>query len=92
MLRVVASDTTSSPDTRRAELAAGIATIVLVVAHAVVFYPSEIVTATGGHVYGFLPGLALAAGGWLLAALLSYALGRSAGRPFLRRLLGRRFD
>lgn len=33
----------------------------------------------------------LEADGRLLAALLSYALGRSVGRPLLRRLLGRRF-
>lgn len=64
----------------------------LMVGHAIVWYPSEIVTATAGYVYGFGPGLALVATGWLLAALLSYALGRSVGRPLLRRLLGDRFD
>lgn len=64
----------------------------LMVGHAIVFYPSEIVTATAGYVYGFGPGLALVVVGWLLAALLSYALGRSVGRPLLRRLLGRRFE
>jgi uncharacterized membrane protein YdjX (TVP38/TMEM64 family) len=60
--------------------------------HAIVWYPSEIVTATAGYVYGFGPGLALVVGGWLLAALLTYALGRSVGRPLLQRLLGHRFD
>jgi uncharacterized membrane protein YdjX (TVP38/TMEM64 family) len=64
----------------------------LMVIHAVVWYPSEILTATAGYVYGFGPGLAFAAGGWFLAAMLSYALGRSVGRPVLQRLLGRRFD
>jgi uncharacterized membrane protein YdjX (TVP38/TMEM64 family) len=63
----------------------------LMLAHAIVFYPSEIITATAGYVYGFGPGLAFVVGGWLLAALLSYALGRSVGRPVLRRVLGRRF-
>ena len=63
----------------------------LMLCHAVVFYPSEIVTATAAYVYGFAAGLAFVVGGWLLAALLSYALGRSVGRPLLRRLLGRRF-
>jgi uncharacterized membrane protein YdjX (TVP38/TMEM64 family) len=62
------------------------------VVHAIVWYPSELVTTTAGYVYGFGPGLALAIGGWLLAALLSYALGRSVGRPLLRRVLGRRFE
>src|ERR1700743_2832466 len=49
----------------------------LMVIHAVVWYPSEIVTTTAGYVFGFAPGLALAVGGWLLAALLTYALGRA---------------
>ncbi len=64
----------------------------LMVVHAIVWYPSEIITATAGYVYGFGPGLAFAMSGWFLAAMLSYALGRSVGRPVLQRLLGRRFD
>ncbi len=63
----------------------------LMLAHAIIFYPSEIVTATAGYVYGFGPGLAFVVVGWLLSALLSYALGRSVGRPVLRSVLGRRF-
>lgn len=63
----------------------------LMLGHAIVFYPSEIVTATAGYVYGFGPGLALVVGGWLVSALLCYALGRSVGRPLLRGLLGHRF-
>jgi uncharacterized membrane protein YdjX (TVP38/TMEM64 family) len=63
----------------------------LMLGHAIVFYPSEIVTATAGYVYGFGPGLALVVGGWLVSALLCYALGRSVGRPVLRALLGQRF-
>jgi uncharacterized membrane protein YdjX (TVP38/TMEM64 family) len=64
----------------------------LMLAHAIVFYPSEIVTATAGYVYGFAGGLAFVVAGWLLGALLSYALGASVGRPLLRSVLGRRFD
>ena len=63
----------------------------LMLAHAIIFYPSEIITTTAGYVYGFAAGLAFVVGGWLLAALLSYALGRSVGGPLLRRVLGRRF-
>jgi uncharacterized membrane protein YdjX (TVP38/TMEM64 family) len=63
----------------------------LMLAHAIVFYPSEIVTATAGYVYGFGPGLALVVAGWLVSALLSYALGRSVGRPLIRAVLGQRF-
>ncbi len=71
---------------------AGLALLLgLMVAHAVVFYPSEIVTATAGYIYGFMPALGLVVGGWLLTALLSYALGRTVGAPLLRALLGRRF-
>ena len=63
----------------------------LALAHAVIFYPSEIVTATAAWVYGFAPGLALMVGGWLAAALVTYALGRSVGRPLLRAIIGARF-
>jgi len=63
----------------------------LMVAHAVVFYPSEIITATAAYIYGFAPALALVLAGWLLTALLSYVLGRAVGGPLLRALLGRRF-
>ncbi len=73
--------------------AGGVALLLgLMVLHAIIFYPSEIVTTTAGYVYGFWPGLALAVGGWFVAALLSYALGRAVGGPVLRRLLGRRFE
>ena len=72
--------------------AGGIALLLgLMVAHAVVFYPSEIVTATAGYIYGFAPALGLVVAGWLLTALLSYALGRSIGGPLLRSVLGGRF-
>lgn len=72
--------------------AGGVALLLgLMLAHAIVFYPSEIITTTAGYVYGFWPGLALVLVGWLLSALLSYALGRSVGRPLLQRVLGRRF-
>lgn len=72
--------------------AGGIALLLgLMLCHAIVWYPSEIVTGTAAYVYGFGPGLGLVVGGWWLAALLSYALGRSVGRPVLRSILGHRF-
>ena len=72
-------------------LGAGGAALVLglMLAHAVLFYPTEILTATAGFAYGFPGGLALAVGGWLLSGLASYAIGRTVGRPVLARLLGR---
>jgi uncharacterized membrane protein YdjX (TVP38/TMEM64 family) len=63
----------------------------MMLAHAIVYYPTEIVTATAGFVYGFAPALAFVLAGWLASALLSYLLGRIIGRPLLRGILGRRF-
>ncbi len=65
--------------------------LALMFAHSLIWYPSEIVTATAGYVYGFVPGLALVLGGWLLAALITFAIGRAVGRPVLRAMLGHRF-
>lgn len=65
--------------------------LALMLLHALIFYPAEIVTATAGYVYGFLPGLALVMVGWLISGLLAFFLGRILGRPLLRTLLGARF-
>ena len=63
----------------------------LMLMHAVIYYPTELVTATAGFVYGWLPGLAIVIVGWLLSALLSYLLGRRLAGPLLQSLLGRRY-
>ena len=63
----------------------------LMLAHTVIFYPTEVITATAAFVFGFLPGLAIALVGWLASALLSYALGIVLGRPILHAALGPRF-
>jgi uncharacterized membrane protein YdjX (TVP38/TMEM64 family) len=60
----------------------------LMMVHAVLFYPSEIVTATAGFVYGFIPGLGLAISGWLASGLFAFLLGRTLGRPVLRAAFG----
>lgn len=62
----------------------------LMIVHAVIFYPTEALTATAGLVYGFLPGLALVTVGWLASALLAYLLGRTVGEPLARLLFGAR--
>ncbi|HET9074938.1 MAG TPA: VTT domain-containing protein [Solirubrobacteraceae bacterium] len=63
----------------------------LILVHAVVPYPSEILTSTAGFVYGFLPGMLFALIGWTVVALLTYGIGVTIGRPVLRTLLGHRF-
>jgi uncharacterized membrane protein YdjX (TVP38/TMEM64 family) len=60
----------------------------IILAHAVLFFPSEILNAVAGFVYGFAPGLALVCGAWLCSALLAYGLGRTVARPVLARVLG----
>jgi uncharacterized membrane protein YdjX (TVP38/TMEM64 family) len=65
----------------------------LMLAHAVIFYPTEIVTATAGFVYGFLPGLGLAMAGWLASGLFAYFLGHTLARRLLLAVFGgRRFS
>jgi uncharacterized membrane protein YdjX (TVP38/TMEM64 family) len=63
----------------------------LVLVHAVIWYPSEILNATAGFVYGFLPGTAFALFGWLISGAITYWLGRQLARPVLIALLGHRF-
>jgi uncharacterized membrane protein YdjX (TVP38/TMEM64 family) len=63
----------------------------LMLMHALIYYPTELVTATTGFVYGWGTGLAVVTGGWLLSALLSYLLGRLLAGPLLRALLGDRY-
>ena len=62
--------------------------LALTLIHAVVFYPAEIVDAAAGYAYGFFPALVLVMIGWLLSALLAYAIGGSVARPLLDRWLG----
>jgi uncharacterized membrane protein YdjX (TVP38/TMEM64 family) len=70
----------------------GLALLVgLMLMHALIYYPTELVTATAGFVYGWLPGLAIVTVGWLLSALLSYLVGRRLAGPLLQSLLGRRY-
>jgi uncharacterized membrane protein YdjX (TVP38/TMEM64 family) len=62
--------------------------LALTLVHAVIFYPAEIVDAAAGYAYGFFPALVLCLSGWMLSALLAYAIGASVGRPLLDRWLG----
>jgi uncharacterized membrane protein YdjX (TVP38/TMEM64 family) len=72
--------------------AGGLALLVgLMLMHSLVYYPTELVTATTAYIYGWPLGLAIAMGGWLLSGLVSYVLGRLFAGPLLRSLLGRRY-
>ena len=51
----------------------------LMLVHAVVPFPSELLNAAAGFVYGFWLALPLVLAGWLLSALATYAIGRGAG-------------
>jgi uncharacterized membrane protein YdjX (TVP38/TMEM64 family) len=77
----------------RAELkglgVAGAAVLVgLILVHAVVLFPAEIVNATAGLVFGFAIALPLVMVAWLVSALIAYWLGVVAGRPLALRLAG----
>lgn len=63
----------------------------LILTHAIIPYPSEILTSTAGYVYGFIPGALFAIAGWTVTAVFTYFIGRWVGRPVLRKILGRRF-
>jgi uncharacterized membrane protein YdjX (TVP38/TMEM64 family) len=65
----------------------------LIVIHAVVFYPAEIVNLAAGLVYGFGVAFPLVLAGWVVSGLVAYWIGRAAARPLLFRLVGqRRFE
>ncbi len=72
-------------------LGVGGAVIVLALAlvHTVVWYPTEILNAAAGYVYGFWVALPLLMAGWMLNAIIAYWIGRNAARPLLWRWLGR---
>lgn len=70
--------------------AAGVATLMaLAVVHSIVFFPSEILNAAAGFVWGFWLGLGLVMVGWLANAYVAWTIGRHGARPLLYRLFGR---
>ncbi|MEA2437734.1 MAG: hypothetical protein QOF65_2290 [Thermoleophilaceae bacterium] len=58
--------------------------------HAIVPFPTELVTAAAGFVYGFWLAVPLLLVCWLASALLAYWLAERFGRPLARRLVGAR--
>ncbi len=63
---------------------------VLILVHTFVWYPTEIVNAAAGFVYGFWLALALGMVGWTLQGMLAYVIGRKAARPLLYSFIGER--
>ena len=67
--------------------------LALALAHAVVWYPAEILDAAAGFVYGFWGALPLIMAAGVAIGVLGYWIGRHAARPLLYRLAGReRFE
>jgi uncharacterized membrane protein YdjX (TVP38/TMEM64 family) len=67
--------------------------LALIIIHAVVFFPAEIVNLAAGLVYGFGVAFPFVLAGWVISGLVAYWIGRAAARPLLYRLVGqRRFE
>jgi uncharacterized membrane protein YdjX (TVP38/TMEM64 family) len=80
-------------DLRGLGVAGVVISFILALAHAVVWYPAEILDLAVGYVYGFWGGLVLAMAGWVANGLISYWIGRHAARPLLYRFAGQdRFE
>jgi uncharacterized membrane protein YdjX (TVP38/TMEM64 family) len=62
--------------------------IAVILSHAIVPFPSELVTGAAGFVYGFWVALPMLLVFWLASALLAYWLAERFGRPLARRLIG----
>jgi len=91
LLAAVRGDTDEVREYPGGEGVTGMAVVLaLILVHAVVFHPAEIVNAAAGYVHGFGVAFPLVLGGWVLSGLAAYALGRTAGRPLLVRLVGER--
>jgi uncharacterized membrane protein YdjX (TVP38/TMEM64 family) len=89
-LRHAASgDTTALREQLRGTGVGGIILLyALMLAHAVVPFPAEITNLVTGFAYGIPGAMAICGTGWFFSALLTYALGRIAGRPVIVRLAG----
>lgn len=67
---------------------AAIAIAALVLAHTVIPFPAELVSAGAGFALGFAVALPLLLGLFLVSALIAYLIGSLAGRPVAERLVG----
>lgn len=60
----------------------------LMLAHAVIVFPAEVTNFAAGYVFGVPVAIVLCLSGWLLSALVTYAIGRFAGNALVIRLAG----
>ncbi|HET8975934.1 MAG TPA: VTT domain-containing protein [Solirubrobacterales bacterium] len=75
-------------DLRGLGVGAALLVVALAVAHAVVWYPAEILDAAAGYVFDFWVALPLIMASWVLSGLIAYYIGRHAARPLLYRFVG----
>jgi uncharacterized membrane protein YdjX (TVP38/TMEM64 family) len=82
----------NSRELRRELLDLGVVGVLVLLAvalsHAIVPFPTELVTGAAGFVYGFWLALPMLLACWLGSALLAYWLAERFGRPLARRLVG----
>jgi uncharacterized membrane protein YdjX (TVP38/TMEM64 family) len=64
--------------------------LTVILSHAIVPFPTELVTAAAGFVYGFAAALPMLLLFWLASGMLAYWLARRYGRPLARRVVGTR--
>ena len=62
--------------------------LAVALSHAIVPFPTEILTGAAGFVYGFWAAVPMLLVVWLASALLAYWLAERFGRPLARRLIG----
>ncbi len=62
--------------------------LAVILSHAIVPFPTELVSGAAGFVYGFWAAVPILLVFWLLSALLAYWLAERYGRPLARRLVG----
>lgn len=81
-----------SRELRRELLDLGVVGVLVLLAvalsHAVVPFPTELLTGAAGFVYGFWAAVPMLLVCWLASALLAYWLAERFGRPLARRLIG----
>jgi uncharacterized membrane protein YdjX (TVP38/TMEM64 family) len=82
----VSGETSSLRRDLRGLGAGGVALVAaLVMLHTFVWYPSEILDAAVGYVYGFWAGMAILVPLWTAQGMLAYEIGRRAARPVVER-------